>query len=323
MQTMEDDRPRAGKAWVLLGPLLAGVVGGVGVALPAFAALSDLGRNIAATYAQFPQLSPPALAALQLPRWITPAAFVLGAALALAAGPLVDRFVRGRDAWDDAQAGITAGLGATLTALVVGLGPVVVLALSVVPSIADLTLLGSPTELPAARYADLKETDPTRQGGTLMAKVVSDQIDGTFRGVGAAVLLALLAAGAVTLIGTLAAGYLRRRGWAFRACVLPYLELTALPAVTATLLGSASLMRGADVPVALGAAAVLALTSVVAVTGGWPVVLRVCVVLTWGVLVGGAADVGPAWLGVVAVVLTAALVVRQRWQAGALPAVAS
>ncbi len=246
MSTADNEVGLGRRLRTAFGPTLAGLVGGALMGLLALPAVAPLCRNMAATYDQYPSLARPWLASeVSLPGWLLPAALLLGLAGPVAMGAVAVWLAGPRDAWADLSTGLTTALAGTLAAFVSCIGWPVVLALVVVPAIADLTLVcdtaAGPADARAAqplvqRYPDLGETETGRRGGTFMAKLVSDQVSGGAHAVWVGMLLAALTAGSLALIGAVAAGHLARRGEALRRCVVPYLEMTLPTTVTTGLL---------------------------------------------------------------------------------------
>ena len=114
-------------------------------------ALTPVFRNMAQAYTKFPSLRPPLLAAdVSPPMWLvylfTPPALIF----MVFAGLFVVLLVRPKDRWGDIACGMTTGVCAGLWHFLLGIGPAVVLALSVVPTLEDMSLLskGYQTEAP-------------------------------------------------------------------------------------------------------------------------------------------------------------------------------
>jgi hypothetical protein len=299
-----------------LGPTLVGLAGGALLGLAALPSLAPLCRSMATTYDRYPSMDRPWLATeVDLPGWLQVVAVLVGLAGPVALGAVTVWLSRPRDAWADLSAGLTTALAATLAAFVSCVGWPVVLALVVVPSIADLTLLGEVAEQPTPadaaaplleRYPDLDQTEPKQRGGVFTAKVVSDQVAGSMHAVWVGVLLAALSAGSLALSGSLAAGYLWRRGDSLRLAALPYLEITvpltvtlslvvvkALTPVWSTLLGDNPYAAGA---VSLAGLASVAVLMIAGVVRRWPWLLRVCLALTWLMLLVAAWPGSRLWL---------------------------
>ena len=289
-----------------LGPLIVGLIGGGVISGAALLSFGVLLRNCAATYAYFPSLPRPSLAVdLTVQDWLLVPLAVIGAVLPFLMGLATYWLVRPRDIWGDVSAGLTTALASTLSSFAGGIGWAVILALTVVPSIADLTWWGDATRKPAAvegplahpsavlveHYSDLAELPPDERGGRFMAKVVADQVIGSAWGVWLGLLLSLASVGTLGFCSTLAAGYLGRRGGSLRAIALPYLELTVS---TSLLLGLALREALFDGGRGLGPAAsrgglllcLVGLTAgvVLGVLKRWPWVLRLTVAITWGVV---------------------------------------
>ncbi len=224
-----------------LGPVVVGALGGLLAGGYGLVGVGTLPENMACTYDKFPSLARPWMAhhvGVPTPLLIVLAAVGLAAPAAMGLATVL--VARPRDVWEDLSAGITAGLTATLTGLLTGLGSASVVALVVVPSIADLTLLGTAAGAPAGavleeRYPDLLTAPARERGGLMMAKITADQVNGCVTGSWAAVAAALASCGVLGLCGTLAAGPLTRRGDRLRTLLVPYLELSLSNAVLAGL----------------------------------------------------------------------------------------
>ena len=286
------------------GPAAAGLLGGALLGLAALYVIEPLCRNVAATYAEYPSLQPPAIARFPaLPAWLSTLALLIGLLGPIATGVLVVWLVRPRDIWADLSAGVSAALACTLAAFVTCIGWAVVLACVVVPSIADLTLLGDsvhaaagnhPSQALAARYPDLQAVQPDQRGAKFMPKIVSDQVSGGVQSVWIGVLMALLSAGSLALSGTLAAGYLMRRGGGWPRMIWQYLEMTAPMTVAVGLAGAlllspiwATFLGGNPFGFGIVTAVGLIVTSVLLVAGSlrrWPWLPRLCLAVTWLIL---------------------------------------
>jgi hypothetical protein len=306
------------------GPTVAGLLGGGLAGLLALATIAPLGHNVAATYAHFPSLQRPWLAAdMEWPAWMLAVAVFIGLAAPVAMGALAVWLARPRDIWGDLSIGVSTALAGTLAAFVSCVGWPVMMAFIVVPSIADTTLVGDafreapaavhPSDPLAERYTDLKAVDPERRGQVFMAKITSDQVAASARAVWYGILTSFLTAGTLALCGTLAAGYLCRRGEGFYRAAVPYLELTLPPAGT---LGTGILLvagwspSAADENFALGLFSLLAMAivSVLMVSGvirRWAWLPRLCLALTWVMLlVQSRHEAVPWFLPAAALVLT-------------------
>jgi hypothetical protein len=225
----------------IFGPLLVGLIGGSLVSGAALSSLVVLLRNCAASYAHFPSVPSPVLAVdLALPNGLIVTLALLGITLPFAMGLVTVWLVRPVDFWADVSAGLTTALASTLSSLAAGIGWAAILAMTVVPSIADFTWFSDATRLPAGvegqrahpseslvkHYPDLADQPAAQRGERFMAKIVADQVVGSAWGVWLGLGIALSTCGALGFCSTLAAGYLWRRGGSTRAIVLPYLELT-------------------------------------------------------------------------------------------------
>jgi hypothetical protein len=193
-------------------------------------------RNSADTYAKFPSLTAPPLAvSIELPGVVRLVGLILACGGLLAVGPLAVALVRPRDWWGDLSAGLTAGLVAACTIYLIGIGWAATLATTVVPCISDLTFVTAPDTTPAKlaeRYPDLESIEPEKRGPIMMAKIISDQVSGGAVGIWSGAVLSLLTAGLFGVWGTMAVGYLRRRGDQPRQAVWSYLGMTVPTAST-------------------------------------------------------------------------------------------
>jgi hypothetical protein len=311
---------------VAVGPTAAGLIGGSLTGLMAIPCFVPLCRNMAATYDQYPSLPRPWLAAdFQVPVVLSLLAVIIGAVGPMATGVVAVWLARTRDAWADLSAGVSAAVAATLSAFAAGIGFPVVLALVVVPSIADLTTLSESkaAEAAAKRYPDLNQVEPAKRGEKLMPKIVADQIAGGANAVWVGLLIAGLTAGSHTLVGAFAAGYLRRRGETVRTGILPYVELTLPPTLTLALVVSTVLtpvwhVIAGENPFAIGWTSLFGLAAgaaliVAAVALRWPGWLRLALGLTWFlVLIESKNPMIPWILPVIGAVLTGVLVIRAR-----------
>src|SRR5262249_38128536 len=143
-------------------------------------------KNCATTYAKFPSLTPPWLAGdFSVPPALLLPLLLLGWAAPFAMGLCTAWLVQARDGWGDLSAGGTPALAASLSSYAALFGWMVVTATVIVPSIADLTLLGEAAKAPPAlagqpaphpadilveRYPDLREAAPDERGGLVFAK---------------------------------------------------------------------------------------------------------------------------------------------------------
>jgi len=326
-------------------PLLVGLLGGSVISGTALLSLVVLLRNCAATYSHFPHLPRPWLAMdLALPGWLLVPLAVLGMVLPFAMGLATVWLARPRDVWDDVSAGLTTALASTLSSFAAGIGWAVILAMTIVPSIADLTWFGQATRQPAAgpghaphpsavlveHYPDLADVPADERGGRFMAKIVSDQVMGSAWGIWLGLLTALATCGTLGFCGTLAAGYLWRRGDSLRGLVLPYLELTVSSTLLVGLLLREALVGrtlGREIPhgVLVLWLALLTAVVVIGVVQRWRWPLRLTLAITWGVVflqaMGGRV---PWYLAGVVCIGCAALLVRHwiQQRQPALPATA-
>jgi hypothetical protein len=292
-------------------------------------------RNAAQTYDKYPRVQRSWLVtSIDLPIGVVLVCFVVGFGVPMFMGLCNVLIARPRNRWEDAQAGITSGMASTLASLAAGLGWAVVLAMTVVPSIGDLTVLsdsvrmpvksaveGHPSDKLVAAYPDLQATAPEERGGSFFAKIVADQVVGSAFAVWLGIGIALGSCGLVALCGTLAAGYLVRRGDNLRAIVLPYLELTLSCSVLLglpfykLLIGEAA-AEGVKWLVLVVAAGLLTVLIVRAVAGRWHWMVRVMLAAGLGMTLLMARDrefhhVPALWLAWVTVLVV--LAVRQSW----------
>jgi hypothetical protein len=320
------------------GPTLAGLAGGALMGLAALVTMTPLCRNMAATYDRFPGLSRPWLASeVTLPGWLEVVFVLIGMAAPVAMGAAAVWLARPRDTWADLSAGLTTALAGTLMAFVSALGSAVVLALVVVPSISDLTLMGEAASGPAPgrpapslvqSYPDLEQVEPAQRGGAFMAKIVSDQVAGSITSVWLGMLLTAVVVGPLALGGTLAAGYLWRRGGSARGAVLPYLEITLPVAATLALVGWTALVSVPDNRMTSGLAlAGLAGVTALMVTGvvrRWPWLLRLCLALNGLMLLCAARPGSSMWLpGLLTTALVVVLLVVRSFRGTGRAAVAA
>ena len=221
------------------GPVLTGLIGGALAGMVGLPSVLTLLRNVAATYDRFPSLERSWIADnFDLPDGLAVPCMILGFLAPFMMGLATVLLVKPRDIWGDLSAGLTTGLSGTLATFATGLGWAVVLAMVVVPSISDVSKLGDsvhgssvettehPSKALVATYPDLEGVEPEQRGSAIFSKIMADQVVGSFWGVTLGLLLAVASSGMLGLCGTLAGGYLVRRGDSFRSIVLPYLELT-------------------------------------------------------------------------------------------------
>lgn len=283
------------------GPSLVGLIGGsltVGIAC---IMMSQLLKNVSNTYAEYPSLQPPWLARdISLPRFIGLPLALLGILAPFGMGLATAWLVRSRDRWEEVSAGLTTALTASVAAYVVWIGWAVSLSTVVVPSISDLTLFGDstrtpvdanlpPSEVLTKRYPDLKETPPNERGARFFAKVVSDQVVGSAYGIWMGAGFSLATIGLLGFCGTLAGGWLLRRGESWRSIIVPYFELTLSTSLAAgrlilALLGIMGSMSWIEA-VCLLTITTLVVTGVIA---RWYWLLRVTTAVTWVLVLWGA-----------------------------------
>jgi FtsH-binding integral membrane protein len=265
------------------------------------AACATLLKNAASTYATFPSLQPPRLACdLTLPALVQVPLVILGVLAPFGMGLATAWLVRSRDRWDRVSAALTTALTAAAAAYVLWIGWAVTLAMVVVPSIADLTLLGNAARAPVGapghpsdplvrQYPDLSDAPPDERGGRFFAKIVADQVVGSASGVGLGIAFALATVGLIGFCGTLAGSRLLRRGGSWRSVLVPYFELTVSTSVASGALVSA-LLGLRDSMSGFGAVALAAVTTlvVVGVVSRWHWVPRVAAAVAWVLVLSGA-----------------------------------
>ncbi len=331
----------------IFGPLLVGLIGGGVVSGAVLLSTLVLLQNCAASYAHFPSLPAPWLAVdLALPSWLVALLALLGIALPFMMGLATVWLVRPADFWADVSAGLTTGLASTLSSLAAGIGWMAILALTVVPSIADLTWFGNATRRPAGaereavhpsaslveHYPDLADQPADERGGRFMAKIVADQVLGSAWGVWLGLVLALSTCGGLGFCSTLAAGYLWRRGGSPGTIVLPYLELTVSSSLLIGLLIREIAFKAGFVhgPEKMPLAALLWLTWLsgvvaLAVVQRWRWTIRLALAITWVVVFWQAAGHWVPWYQAGLAYLGSAILLAQHWlrrPASALPAAA-
>jgi hypothetical protein len=283
------------------GPSMVGFLGGFMTIGVAWLAMTQLLKNASNIYAEYPSLQPPWLARdISLPRVIgLPLAF-LGIAAPFGMGLVTAWLVRSKDRWGQVSAGLTTALTSSLTAYVVWIGWAVNLGTVVVPSLSDLTLFGDSTRAPlkaneapsdvlTKRYPDLKEKPADERGGKFFAKIVADQVVGSAYAIWLGVGFSLTTVGLLGLSGTLAGGWLLRRGRSWRAIVVPYLELTVSTSVAVGRLISELMGLGGSITW-IGATCLAASTTLVVmgVIYRWHWLLRIATAVTWALVLWGA-----------------------------------
>ena len=306
--------------------------GGLGTLLASFTAIWPLLNNAAATYARFPSLSrPPLLTSWVAPSWYLITALIGGVLLVGTQGVWVTRLVRPKDASGDLVAGLASGLVAAVSAFTLSVGWAVLLALMVVPHVADLYALEAATqrvpqkgeelsELVAHRYPDLLTEPPEKRVGIYVARIIAQQVSAAELALLAGVVGCMVFYSGAGIAQALAAGYVRRAGFGFWQSCLYYTEL-CVP--IHLVLGSAALaLTGAlSLPtpfwpaiVTLVPGIVLVYVSLRGVVGGWrwPVrwALYLGLTLAWrrAELILTATDTPfPWWLDLIGYALLAAV----------------
>jgi hypothetical protein len=273
--------------------LLVGLIGGALTGCVGLTAMAALFKNVAKTYANFPSIKPPWLSQdLDLPMPILAGLFVLGFAGPLLMGLATARLVRSSDAWGDLSAGLTTCLASTLSSYAITIGAAVSIALVIVPSIADFTLVGElaktplqasaqPSDVLVQRYPELRDLPVNERGGVFFAKMVADQVVGSFHGVWLGIALALGSCGMLGLFGTLAGGWLLRRGGSWWSILISYAEVTVATSWTAGWLIAMPWMRPQWNPSSAGALLIVTALVLIGVVRRWNWLLRVDAALVW------------------------------------------
>jgi hypothetical protein len=232
------------KLCVTFGPVLIGLLGGsmAGVLGPAL--FARVPRNMATVYDSFPSLERPWLALhLEVSEWWSAIAPPLGlAAAAVIMGLGTVWLARPRDAWADLSAGLTTSLASTIAAFVSFVGWAFAWGFVVLPSIDDLNSLADAFDNPPSaehrsqplvdRYADLENVADDGRARKLLGKIVTDQMVGSLRAAWTGMAISFVSFGALALTGTLAAGFVWRRGGCFFKNAADYLGVTLFPPIT-------------------------------------------------------------------------------------------
>jgi serine/threonine protein kinase len=312
----------------LRATLWTGVIG------VACGALSPLGLNLlwhartlselAEAYRAFPGLQPPILAHVpwaSTPGWLIAVLNVLGPLAFFGMGWFTVLLVRPRSQGDDLVAGAATGLIGGVTAFALYFGESAVLALTVLPAQEDMQLLIQPgSERLLQKYPDLGALPEDQRADALVRKTAADMLFTLPGGIVLGIYYTLSWFGGGALVGTLAAGYLWRRGGKWYTLVLPYLELTlsiaALVVMLAAVVGKTISARPwgvafspALVLAILGAQALFAWK---AVPGRWHPLLRLSLYAACFVLLLRAFGVGLPWYVDVSVGASAAVVLGWR-----------
>lgn len=218
--------------WVLL---IGALCGGASSLTLSILSSQALFTNMGETYAKFPSEPAPFLTGFQFPSLLIGPLLGVGLIAFVFMGPFILLLIQPKDRWADAVSGLATGIVAGLVGFAVGIGPVFVIALTIVPSITDFVLLGEATSLErfrdkeapprthptddlVARYPDLADVEPSGRGSMLYPKIISDQVSGIFLGIWYGLAFALGVFSVVGVVQTMTAGYLRRRGmrlWRF------------------------------------------------------------------------------------------------------------
>jgi hypothetical protein len=135
----------------------------------------------------------------------------------------------------------------------------------------------------------LKDVPADERGARFFAKIISDQVVGGASGIWLGVGFSLTTVGLLGFCGTLAGGWLLRRGGSVRSVIVPYFELTVSTSVAAGMLICVAIgLR--DALNGFGAVCLVAVTALVVtgVIGRWNWLLRVATALAWVMVLSGA-----------------------------------
>ena len=314
---------------VSLWPVAIGLVcGGLGAVAASTASMSNLFNNMATSYARFSSLKPPLMVFRMepLPEWLT--WILMGEAILMVAlmGLLTAWRVRPRDRWADAGSGLATGLVAGGAVFTFGFGAAVIVALSVVVSLQDATLLYQgyqtkepppivePQEKPREhpqdellkRYPELAAFPEHKRASYLYEKIVSDLVNGIMVGIWVALLISFGTYGTMGVYQTLVAGtLLRRRGSVLAVCG-SYLEATVFTSVFILELGFVVASKGEAIDrewrwlLGVGSLGLLLFTNV-GVLLGWRWYLRFALYDVWVFLLyltwAAAEQMDARWVG--------------------------
>lgn len=220
---------------------------GIGSGLMNLFLLGDALPNAARTYERFPSLTPPWLVtAWSPPHWLRIAGIVIGGPLTGCAGLLLVLAVRPRDRTADLLTGLAGGLAGSLGGFLFGIGWSIALFTVVEPAGPDLYLFnsaiqknvaeqrGNPTEaarldlaeVVAQKYPDLRALPPWKRVEVFTSKIVADLVAASLLAVWVGLIVTVGVQITASVVQTLSAGYLLRRGNRLPELVVPYLELT-------------------------------------------------------------------------------------------------
>lgn len=286
------------------GPAVVGLLGGALTAGIAATSLLPILRNAAETYSKYPSLQAPSLVGdFRLPSVLSIPLVCLGVAAPFAMGFATARLVKPKDWWEAVSAGLSTAATASATAYLLWIGWMVTMAMVIVPSISDLTLISNstrtPTEATASpsdvltdHYPDLKATPADERGHLFFPKIVSDQVVGSAYSVWYGVLVSMAAVGVPGFCGTLVATWLRGREGSQCSRLLSYFELTVATSVPLGLLLYSAVQVGfpIDQQTAWFRTAVMVVSSAVVISGvvnRWNWSIRLVAAVSWALVLFG------------------------------------
>ena len=311
---------------MIFGPLLAGLIGGALTGCIGLYAMATIFKHSAMTYAKFPSIDPPWLSRdLDLPTPLCAGLLLMGLAGPVAMGLVAARLARSTDVLGDLSAGLTTCLAGTLSSYALTIGAATSMALVVVPSIADFALAGQlaktqpqttahHSDVLAQRYPDLKDMPVDERGDVFFGKVISDQAVGSFYGVWLGMALALGSCGTLGLFGTLAGGWLLRRGGSWWSILIAYGEMTVSTSWTAGSIIAMAWTRSEWNLLSTGGLLIVTALVVIGAVRHWHWLVRVNTALAWFLILREThLSSANAWPTVVAAFLAYALLA---WQLG-------
>jgi hypothetical protein len=307
----------ATKLRATFGPSLVGLLGGAATVLLLIPTGRNLLSNMAATYEKFPSESPPWFVTV----WAPPpglelAAGVLGVALPVFAGLSVVLVARPRDAWESVTAGVTAALASTLASFAACIGWTAALALVVVPSLQDLSLvcdaavpppgasMQQPSETLAELHPDLQGIAAGERTKAMFPRLIADLTAGSVRAIVVGLVAAACLCGVAAFLGTLAGSYLLRSRHRRLSILGPYVELTVPTTLAFNLVVAKALLPGFfETGTWPQVTAVVCMTGVVVFValqrGQW--LVRVALALVWFLFLARAGGASPLWVGEIVV----------------------
>jgi serine/threonine protein kinase len=290
--------------WTLVIGVACGALSPLGLCLLWYA---DSLSEVAKGYTAFPGLQPPALARIpwsSTPGWLIAVLNVVGPLAFLGMGWFTVLLVRPKTQGDDLVAGAATGLVGGVTAFALYFGVSAVLALTVLPAQEDLNLLSQArADSLLKEYPGLGEVPENQRADALVRKTVADMFFSLPAGIALGMFYSVAWFGGCGLVGTLAAGYLWRRGGRWYTLLVPSLELTLSSGAFVLLLGAVvgKAVSGRPWGVAfhpnlvLGLLAVQAVFAWKAVPGRWHPLLRLSMYAVCFVLLLQLFGVGLRW----------------------------